>query len=151
MNLDNSLLFQGLESPAANPDGFETPIPGILLKTSFKDLFEDYEFELGARFPTTFNGDEYFLIFKDKKKRLDKTYTAYRKTRKFTPNDSSFPPERTRSVTLLGQVQYSYPLDIFTSIRGISNMYLIIPLMCLSISKMELVIKSLQKPSKDLI
>jgi len=61
------------------------------------------------------------MIFKDKKKRLDKTYTAYRKTRKYTPSDSSFPPEKSRAVTLLGQVQYSYPLDIFTSLRGIVN------------------------------
>jgi len=119
--IDNSLLFEGLESPAANPDGFETPVPGILLKANFKDLFEDYEFELGARFPTTFNGDEYFVTFKDKKKRLDKSYTAYRKTRKFTPSDSSFPPEKRREVVLLGQVQLSYPLDIYTSIRGIAS------------------------------
>jgi len=98
LNLDNSRLFEGLENPAANPDGFETPVPGILLKTNFKDLFEDYEFEMGARFPTTFDGDEYFLTFKDKKKRLDKTYTAYRRTRRFTPSSNLFPPEKTREV-----------------------------------------------------
>ncbi len=121
MNLDNSRLYEGLESPAANPDGFQTPVPGILLKTSFKDLFEDYEFEMGARFPTTFNGDEYFLTFKDKKKRLDKTYTAYRRTRRFTPSSNLFPPEKTREVVLLGQAQVSYPLDIFRSIKGTIN------------------------------
>lgn len=119
--LDNSLLYEGLESPAANPDGFQTPVPGILLKTNFKDLFEDYEFELGARFPTTFNGDEYFVTFKNKKKRLDKTYTAYRKTRRFTPSNTSFPPEKRREVVLLGQAHFSYPLDIFTSLRGIAS------------------------------
>ena len=119
--LDNSLLFEGLESPAANPEGFQTPVPGILIKTNFKDLFEDYEFEMGARFPTTFNGDEYFVTFKDKKKRLDKTYTAYRRTRRFTPNSTAFPPERRREVALLGQAHFSYPLDIFTSIRGIAS------------------------------
>ena len=121
-SLDNSLLYGGLESPAANPDGFETPVPGILIKTNFKDLFEDYEFELGARFPTTFNGDEYFLTFKDKKKRLDKTYTAYRRTTRFTLNNNLIAPERTRAVVLLGQAQFSYPLDIFRSIRAIVNL-----------------------------
>ena len=35
-------------------------------------LFEDYVFELGARFPTSFDGDEYFLTFKNKKKHPDK-------------------------------------------------------------------------------
>ncbi|MEM6319764.1 MAG: hypothetical protein AAF960_18980 [Bacteroidota bacterium] len=121
-SLDNSLLYGGLESPAANPEGFQTPVPGILIKTNFKDLFEDYEFELGARFPTSFDGDEYFLTFKNKKKRLDKTFTAYRKTSRFTVNNNIIAPERTRAVVLLGQAQFSYPLDIFRSIRGIVNL-----------------------------
>lgn len=120
-SLDNSLLYGGLESPSANPDGFETPIPGILIKTNFKDLFEDYEFELGARFPTSFDGDEYFMTFKDKKKRLDKTYTAYRKTKRYTASSSQVSPEKTRAIVLLGQAQFSYPLDIFRSIRGTVN------------------------------
>ena len=118
-SLDNSLLYGGLESPAANPDGFETPIPGILIKTNFKDLFEDYIFELGARFPTSFDGDEYFLTFKNKKKRLDKTFTAYRKTKRYSVNNNLVAPERTREIVLLGQGQFSYPLDIFRSVRGI--------------------------------
>jgi len=118
-SLDNSLLYGGLESPAANPDGFETPVPGILIKTNFKDLFEDYVFELGARFPTSFDGDEYFLTFKNKKKRLDKTFTAYRRTRRFSTNNNLIAPERTREIALLGQAQFSYPLDIFRSVRGI--------------------------------
>ncbi len=121
-SLDNSLLYGGLESPAANPDGFATPVPGILMKTNFKDLFEDYVFELGARFPTSFDGDEYFLTFKNKKKRLDKTFTAYRKTKRYSLNNNSVAPERTREIVLLGQAQFSYPLDIFTSIRGIVNL-----------------------------
>ena len=100
-SLDNSLLYGGLESPAANPDGFETPVPGILIKTNFKDLFEDYVFELGARFPTSFDGDEYFLTFKNKKKRLDKTFTAYRRTRRFSVNNNLVTPERSREVVLL--------------------------------------------------
>ena len=120
-SIDNSLLYGGLESPAANPDGFETPIPGILIKTNFKDLFEDYVFELGARFPTSFDGDEYFLTLKNKKKRLDKTFTAYRKTKRYTLNNNLIAPEKTRAIVLLGQAQFSYPLDIFTSIRAIVN------------------------------
>ncbi|MEM1121917.1 MAG: hypothetical protein AAGJ18_15805, partial [Bacteroidota bacterium] len=121
-SLDNSLLYGGLESPAANPDGFETPVPGILIKTNFKDLFEDYVFELGARFPTSFDGDEYFLTFMNKKKRLDKTFTAYRKTRRYTLSNNPITPEKTREIVLLGQAQFSYPLDIFRSIRGIVNL-----------------------------
>ncbi len=117
--LDNSLLFEGLESFSANPNGFNYPPLGILLKTNFKDLFEDYEFEGGVRVPTNFNGTEYFLIFKDKKRRLDKQFAFYRKNVR-EPNDEagSFVQAREEYNIVLGQFRVSYPLDIFRSIRA---------------------------------
>lgn len=115
--LDNSLLFEGLESFAANPEGFNYPPPGILLKANFKDLFEDYEFEGGVRIPTTFNGSEYFLTFKDKKKRLDKTYAIYRRNNRYTEESGSYVPNRREVNILLGQVSLRYPLDLFRSFR----------------------------------
>lgn len=120
--LDNSLLFEGLESFAANPNpqqGFNYPPPGILFKANFKDLFEDYEFEGGVRIPTTFNGSEYFLTFNDKKKRLDKRFSIYRRqTRSSDENIPAPVPERRKFNTLLGQFGVRYPLDIFRSIRA---------------------------------
>ncbi len=120
--LDNSLLFEGLESFAANPDpgrGFTYPPPGILFKANFKDLFEDYEFEGGVRIPTTFNGSEYFLTFNDKKKRLDKRYSIYRRqTRDSQENTKVNIPDRREYNILLGQFGVRYPLDIFRSIRA---------------------------------
>lgn len=120
--LDNSLLFEGLESFAANPDpqsGFNYPPPGILFKANFKDLFEDYEFEGGVRIPTTFNGSEYFLTFNDKKKRLDKRFSIYRRQTRSTQDNANTPvADRVKFNTLLGQFGVRYPLDIFRSIRA---------------------------------
>lgn len=116
--LDNSLLFDGLQSYAADPTGFNYPAPGILLKANFKDLFEDYEFEGGVRIPTTFNGTEYFLVYDDKKKRLDKRYAIYRKNSRDSQESTSFVPNRREINILLGQVGVRYPLDIFRSVRG---------------------------------
>ncbi len=116
--LDNSLLFEGLESFAANPDGFNYPPPGILLKTNFKDLFEDYEFEGGVRIPTSFNGSEYFLVFNDKKNRLDKRYAIYRRNTRDIEGNNSFVPNRSETNILLGQFGLRYPLDIFRSLRA---------------------------------
>lgn len=116
--LDNSLLFDGLESYAANPDGFGYPPPGILLKANFKDLFEDYEFEGGVRVPTSFNGTEYFLVFNDKKKRLDKRYAIYRRNLRNSTESTSFVPGRREVNTLLGQFGVRYPFDIFRSLRA---------------------------------
>ncbi|NRA50291.1 MAG: hypothetical protein HRU12_14255, partial [Phaeodactylibacter sp.] len=116
--LDNSLLFDGLNSFAANPDGFNLPNPGILLKANFKDLFEDYEFEGGVRVPTTFNGTEYFVVFKDKKRRLDRQYAVYRRNQQFSSESLSFVPSRREVNILLGQYGVRYPIDIFRSIRA---------------------------------
>lgn len=116
--LDNSLLFDGLQSYAADPTGFNYPAPGILLKANFKDLFEDYEIEGGVRIPTTFNGTEYFLVYDDKKKRLDKRYAIYRKNSRDSQESTSFVPNRREINILLGQFGVRYPLDIFRSLRG---------------------------------
>lgn len=119
-NLDNSLLFDGLNTFSGEDDRETTPPPGILLKSNFKDLFEDYEIEAGVRLPTTFNGSEFFLIYDAKKKLLDKRIAAYRRVRREVENaiNTTMNRPRTEFVTTLGQYEVRYPLDIFTSIRG---------------------------------
>lgn len=115
--MDNTLLFNGLESIASNPDGFSYPPPGILFKANFKDLFEDYEFEGGLRVPTSFNGTEYFAVFNNNKKRLDQRFAVYRRNLRIA-EDNSVQAQRQENNILLGQYGVSYPLDIFRSIRA---------------------------------
>jgi len=119
LQLDNSLLFEGLNTFAASPDEFGYPPPGIFLKGNWKDLFEDYEFEGGVRVPTTFDGSEYYLLFRDKKKRIDKEYAFYRRSQRIpgqVPVQNV--PQRAKNRILLGQVELRYPLDIFRSFRA---------------------------------
>ncbi|MBR9922935.1 MAG: hypothetical protein GYB31_19080 [Bacteroidetes bacterium] len=118
--LDNSLLFSGLNSYAGTPQGFGYPPPGILLKGSFKDLFEDYELEGGIRVPTSFNGSEYFLVFDDKKRRLDKRYAVYRQKQRFPLDPRSSTPiqPRLETNTFLTQFEVRYPFNMFASLRG---------------------------------
>jgi hypothetical protein len=117
--MDNSLLFEGLESFGANPDGFNFPPAGLLLKANFKDLLEDYQFDLGVRVPTAFNGTEFFAVFNDKKKRIDKQYAVYRKNVRLPDENASVsvPAKREYNI-LLGQYRMSYPFDIFRSVRA---------------------------------
>ncbi len=121
-DLDNNLLFEGLDSYAGSPDGFRTPPPGILLRANFKDLLEDYVIEAGFRLPTTFNGTEYYLWFDNKKRRLDRRIAIYRKSIVNTvdnPQVGGIPqPYQVRTNTLLGQYEVRYPLDVFFSLRG---------------------------------
>ncbi|MCC6727392.1 MAG: hypothetical protein IT258_23010 [Saprospiraceae bacterium] len=130
--LDNGMLFDGLNSYAGVPQDFGYPPPGILLKANFKDLLEDYEFEGGIRVPTSFNGAEYFLTYHDKKKRLDKRINTYYRRLRFTEDPAQptsgipLPPSSAPSTDplkyenriFLTQYQIRYPLDVFTSLRA---------------------------------
>lgn len=116
--LDNNLLFEGLNSFAGTPDQFSLPPPGILFKANFKDLLEDYVIEGGIRIPTTFNGAEYFLYLDDKKNRLDKRYALYRKGTRYVEDQTSIVPRRSESVTIIGLTRFKYPLDLYRSIRA---------------------------------
>lgn len=117
--LDNSLLFEGLDNFAANPEGvFGYPPAGILLKANVKDLLEDHIFEGGVRVPTTFNGAEYFATYENRKYRLDKTYAFYMRRQRINEGSIGFVPRRKENVILMGQYGVRYPLDIFQSLRA---------------------------------
>ena len=118
VTLDNDLLFGGLDSYAGTKREFEPSPLGILFKASIKDLFDDYIVTGGVRFPTTFNGSEYFLVFDNRKKRLDKQFAVYRKAVTEPDLSSPDPGHQIQYVTSLGLAKYSYPFDNFNSVRG---------------------------------
>ncbi len=122
--LDNTQLFDGLNSYAGTPIDFGYPPPGILFKANFKDLFEDYQLEGGLRLPTSFNGTEYFFTFDNRKKRLDKRYAFYRRALRFSddPTPTALVPPKTESQIVLLQYQLRYPLDIFRSLRATTSL-----------------------------
>ncbi|HLF63313.1 MAG TPA: hypothetical protein VI603_06160 [Saprospiraceae bacterium] len=116
--MDNSLLFTSLDAYAGTKQQYEVPPLGILLKANLKDLFEDYVIEGGARFPTSFNGSEYFLYLDDLKKRFDKRYAFYRKSSTESFSTGPLDIDRTQIVTVIGQYRLSYPMDTYTSVRA---------------------------------
>ncbi|MBC6994190.1 hypothetical protein QWY85_08285 [Neolewinella lacunae] len=123
---DNAPLFAGLNSFSANPNGFTQQPLGILFKGNIIDLFEDYSITGGVRIPTSFNGTEYFATFEDRKHRLDRIFSVYRRNRRlengfFNP----FGPSQPRLVeenTLLAQYGVRYPLDVFRSLRATATL-----------------------------
>jgi hypothetical protein len=114
--LDNSLLFSSLDTYAGTKQGYESPPIGILIKANVKDLFEDYVIEAGARFPTTFNGSEYFLVVDNKKKRIDQQYALYRKTETNTVPGGIYSPRKNQVVTVIMQASGRYPIDVYRSV-----------------------------------
>jgi hypothetical protein len=118
---DNNPLFAGLNSFAANPNGFNQQPLGILFKGNIIDLFEDYSIEGGVRIPTAFNGTEYFLTATDRKRRLDKIFSVYRRNRRLEQgffDQLSNSPRLVEENTLLAQYGIRYPLDVFRSLRA---------------------------------
>ncbi len=119
-NVDNNLLFEGLDSYAGTPDGFQTPPPGIMLRANFKDLLENYALEAGFRMPTTFNGAEYYVWLDSKKYRIDRRMALYRKTITNTIGTTrNGNPISQRNNTVLGQYELRYPFSPFFSIRAL--------------------------------
>jgi len=119
--MDNSILFEGLESFSLNPQRFTYPVPGMMFKANFKDLLEDYELEGGLRLPTTFNGIEYYVTYKNKKRRLDQSFSVYRRNTRMS-TEGAILPSRKDLNTILGQYGVRYPLDLFTSLRATATL-----------------------------
>ena len=116
---DNEPLFAGLNSFAGNPQGFTRQPVGILFKGNVIDLFEDYSITGGVRVPLRFNGSEYFVTYENRKNRLDRIASVYRRNRRnelgiFTPTRQ---PALVEENTLLAQYGVRYPLDVFRSVR----------------------------------
>lgn len=115
--MDNSILFEGLESYTGQDQELTNVPLGLLFKATIKDLFEDYEIQLGLRVPTSFNGYEYFGVFDNKKYLIDKRFAFYRKAETNIIDPESFPVQRDKRHTVLGLYQLRYPFDIYTSLR----------------------------------
>ncbi|NJC27821.1 hypothetical protein [Neolewinella antarctica] len=124
---DNEPLFAGLNSFSGNPDGFTQQPVGLLFKGNIIDLFEDYSITGGLRVPFRFNGSEYFVTFEDRKHRLDRIISVYRRNRRneegsFGQGFSGRDPRIIEENTLLAQYGIRYPLDIFRSLRLTSTL-----------------------------
>jgi hypothetical protein len=116
--MDNEVLFDGLEiADGANDQVAQLPM-GFLMKASFKDLFENYHIEVGARIPTNFTGGEYFMTMADNRKLLDRSFTLYQRSFNEKEFGDVIPPLVSRKKTLMGMYKVKYPLNLYHSLRG---------------------------------
>lgn len=114
---DNSILFEGLESYTGEDKELLTAPVGLLFKGVVKDLFEDYSIEGGVRFPTSFNGSEYFFVFDDNRRLIDRRFALYRKAETNRDNNFVFPTQKIKRTSVLGMYRLKYPFDVYTSVR----------------------------------
>jgi len=119
--LDNTPLFWGMDLYLQGKYRF--PALGLLMKTGFTDIFEDYRLEMGVRLPVNLNGLEYFLSFEDRKSRLDKKFSLYRRGRtdEYLVTDTlTNEPWRAkgRNIKHMAMAELRYPLTKFASVQG---------------------------------
>ncbi|MFZ1423253.1 MAG: hypothetical protein WAS55_05485 [Saprospiraceae bacterium] len=120
--INNELLFSGLNTFSGTSQNYEAPPIGVLLKMKVSEIFENYSLETGIRIPTNFNGLESYLLFENRKKRIDKTYAFYFKTNTdvLNGNFSTNLKKQTRVYLLNNQLKYAF--DHYKSIRAISTL-----------------------------
>jgi hypothetical protein len=117
--LDNSLVVTRYQPFAGNGGEFQNPDLNALIRVSISDLMEDYRITGGFRFPTSFDGTEYFFMFEDLKHRIDKRYTIYRrsKTVSYDATPQWYLPVNAKQRTYLADASFRYPIDFTKSIR----------------------------------
>ena len=115
--LDNSVLFEGLESFTGENTELNTVPTSILLKGIIKDLLENYEINVGLRIPTRFNGYEYFVTMDDNLKTWDKRVAIYRRVATSILDQNSLDETRDERRTFIGLVRFKYPFSVYSSLR----------------------------------
>lgn len=126
--MDNSILFEGLESYTGDRQRLLNNPMGFLVKANIKDLFEDFVIEAGMRLPVNLRGSEFFVVFDDLKKLIDRRFALYRKSQTYTndlPITGTFnAPLRSRKNSFLGLYQWKYPFNIYKSFRATTSLRL---------------------------
>lgn len=112
--LDNSVLINRYQRfTGSGPIQLASPFNG-LIRVGVTDLFEDIKFNGGFRFPSTFDGSEYFFSFEYLKKRIDWKGTYYRRVDRVSI-DNAYPG---KLKTNLVQLDARLPLDQVRSFRA---------------------------------
>jgi len=120
--LDNSVLFEGLESYTGEDKELGRTPAGILLKGEIIDLLEDYHINIGLRVPTRLNGYEYFVTLDNNQKLWDKRLALYRKSEAVISDQGLLSEGRQKRHAFLAMYRLSYPFDVYQSVRITSSL-----------------------------
>lgn len=116
--LDNSVLFTRYQpfTGGGGPIYLQQPFNG-LIRIGVSDLFEDIKFNGGFRFPSTFDGSEYFFTFENLRHFVDWKLTYYRKVDRISYYSSSIGNLPGKMKTNIFQANATIPFDAVRSVR----------------------------------
>ncbi len=118
--MNNAPLFEGLNSFQGVPQQSAYTPAGLLMKANFKDVLEDHMLEIGTRLASGFNGAEYYAVYDDKRRRMDRRYALYYRQQRFSvPVQISTPLiPRIKATSFLVQYELRYPFSIFSRLQS---------------------------------
>ena len=122
VDVNNDILFNGLNTFTGFKRGFDFPETGILMRAESRDLFENYIVSGGLRVPLSFRGTEFYLAVEDRKFQLDRKLAFYRKSNKERDDRRFENSPDTRNTTHIGILQLNYPFSIFSSVRLLTTL-----------------------------
>jgi len=90
---------------------------GAMITGSITDVMENHRFQGGLRLPFTLEGMEYFLVYENRKNRLNKELFYYRRSNEMPFRETNGPPIGSRLITNYAGAVLNYPINLFSSIR----------------------------------
>jgi hypothetical protein len=113
--LDNSVLINRYQpfTGGGGPIYLQQPFNG-LIQVGVSDLFEDIKFTGGFRFPSNFNGSEYYFSYQNLRHYIDWKVLYYRKSTQVGFNNTNY---LGKLRTNLYQVTATLPLDEVRSVH----------------------------------
>ncbi len=119
--LDNSVLISRYQpfTGGGGPIYLQQPFNG-LIQVGVSDLFEDIKFTGGFRFPSNFNGSEYYFSYNNLRHYFDYKALYYRKVSRSgfaDQNGNAIQGLEAKRRTNLYQVEVNFPIDVVRSVR----------------------------------
>lgn len=121
----NNDYFINRYQPFLNYQGqFKFPEIGAMLQAGFTDLFENHHIGIGFRIPTQTEGSDFFVNYRNTKKKLDWGLTYFRKVETVQPdpqrlwvNESGLPyPNLAKVKTHYYELSLRYPITYYLSV-----------------------------------
>jgi len=122
VQFDNTLLFDGYTNYDHTSTFYQWTPLSALFEAGIKDLMEDQSFRGGLRLPFELNFPEFYLVYDNKKGRIDKRFSFYRLPRIFAVGNGNALLFNIKNITNYFETRLSYPFDTYRSLRGFATL-----------------------------
>ncbi len=122
VQFDNTLLFDGYTNFDHTSTFYQWTPFSALFEAGVKDLMEDQSFRGGLRLPFELNFPEFYLVYNNKKRRIDKRFSFYRLPRIFAVGSGNSLLFNIKNITNYFETRLTYPFDTYRSLRGFATL-----------------------------